>query len=64
MKDTVIYIWDSQKIYEETLGLVLVYCLTLADTPGRIALLELSPRLYKSSNYKVRLNLGLSKKGS
>ena len=27
-----------------TLGSVLAYCLTLADTPGRIALLELSPR--------------------
>ena len=37
------YLKDSFKI-KNTLGSVLAYCLTLADTPGRIALLELSPR--------------------
>ena len=41
---------------KNTLGSVLAYCLTLADTPGRIALLELSPRFIILAYKKPRPN--------
>ena len=47
------YLKDSFKI-KNTLGSVLAYCLTLADTPGRIALLELSPRFITLVSQKLR----------